>query len=306
MWCSHRGYMVLVCPEQCRLASEEEKLANVLVDEELEKKRYEVQGMKEQKEHWDFRMMDEHEQPNSQAIDMEFDSGRPTRTRRARSRRPTAEPEEQQEPEAAPPAPETPEVTNVAEPGSVQNDQERIVDDNIELPEIDAAAVPIPDDMDVDLEGLIAELIEFEVGELKAKGEIGKAARELDPKRFNEQESVEFSQKAQENWQNHLDTGAVRIVPPRVGEEGPEVKDHPGPSKVPLHEQVEEARRVEARREADLAGPSRAQRRRGADGRPDGATSCGLRDHGHRERERVDARALRLRGGVLERGHGFA
>ena len=40
--------MVLVCPEQRRLASEEEKLANVLVDEELEKKRYEVQGMKEQ------------------------------------------------------------------------------------------------------------------------------------------------------------------------------------------------------------------------------------------------------------------
>ena len=56
IWLSYRGAVILVSPEQCRAASQEEKASNDLVKRELEKQREELEGLKNQARYFDLRV----------------------------------------------------------------------------------------------------------------------------------------------------------------------------------------------------------------------------------------------------------
>ena len=75
----------------------------------------------------------------------------------------------------------------------------------VRQPTDDGAMIPVPED---DNDVLVLELKAVHPGQKGTKG------RELDPRRFSEEERKAFRASAQKNWEKHLEHKAVRVVLP--------------------------------------------------------------------------------------------
>ena len=206
-WLVHNGNLLLVAPQHLRNATAEERLTDEVVQHMMNEYGNVLDATGEQRHYEDLR---------GPSVEIS-----PPRV----------------PPEESPAAPQTPRLRPVTATWSVTGSpepecqpsperrmpgQEEVVQQPGQIPDplTVAAETPLPEDDDLDLMDNHMDVdggphgslvLEYKPGRT---GVAGTRGRELDPKKFNRKEHVEFKEAAHSNWKKHLELDAVSIVYP--------------------------------------------------------------------------------------------